>query len=332
MPFGQEVGSLKRLKEGLKGSGPIRFIPKNGRIMVRFLEEPSKWVKYFEVFDTIRSQGWPVPEDESAPGYPDPDMRKSKRYLCNAVDIERDEVIALQLPTSLVNDLVIRYERYDTLTDRDYELFRTGSGLDTDYGLTPEPSSKRNMAKYKAVDLEATLQQAYDLVWAEGDTDELVDDDEPAPTRNRAATTQATKAAKATKATKKAAAPEPEPEPTMADLGALADNGEEAAAIRLTELADDQGIDPDIYDTWAALAEALEGDVEEDSPDAMEVEAEEEDADDDDDDLPLDSGDSYTEEELDGMQIAELRVLARENGIVTRSLAKPAIIDKLMGR
>src|SRR5215471_17088568 len=138
MPFGQQVGSMKKLKEGLKGGiGPIKFIPKNGNIMVRFLDEPNLWVKYFEVFDQVRNVGWPVPDDESAPGYPDADMRKTKRYLANVVDVtgDRDEVVALQLPTSLVNQLVIRYERYDTITDRDYELFRSGSGLDTDYGL-----------------------------------------------------------------------------------------------------------------------------------------------------------------------------------------------------
>lgn len=321
MPFGQEVGSLKRLKEGLKGSGPIRFIPKNGRLMVRFLEEPEKWSKYFEVFDPIKNQGWPVPEDESAPGFPDPDMRKTKRYLANAVDTERDEVIALQLPASLVNDLVIRYERYDTLTDRDYELFRTGSGLDTDYGLTPEPASKRNMAKYKALDLEDVLQQAYDAVW--GDTDDGITDEEPL-VPEPAPVARAAK--KATKATKKAAVVEP---PTFTELGELADNGDEPAAIALTEAAIAADIDPDDYPTWAGLAEVLEdGEGLLDEPEPAE---EDEPPLEDDDDEPLPDSDTYSEEELEAMQIAELRVLARENGIVTRGMGKKEVVAALMG-
>jgi hypothetical protein len=324
MPFGQEVGSLKRLKESLKGIGPIRFIPRDGRLMVRFLEEPNKWVKYFEVFDPVKNVGWPVPEDESAPGYPDPDMRKTKRYLCNAVDTERDEVIALQLPASLVNDLAVRFERYDTLMDREYELFRSGTGLDTSYGLTPEPASKKNMAKYKALDLEDCLQQAYDLVW--GDSNGIEEEDEPPPPRRAATKT----ASKATKATKKAA---PKPEPTTQELGLAADHGDEKAAVKLTEMADDLGIDPDDYNTWASLADALEGGLEDAGSDDEEdepVEAEDEEEDEPSED-PGD-GDTYTEEELESMQIAELRVLARENGIVTRNLAKPQIIAALMGK
>jgi hypothetical protein len=329
MPFGQQVGSMKKLKEGLKsGAGPIKFIPKNGNIMVRFLEEPDKWVKYLEVFDSVRNVGWPVPEDESAPGFPDPDMRKTKRYLANVVNIERDEVVALQMPTSLVNDLVVRYERYDTLLDRDYELFRTGEGMtNTTYGLTPEPASKRNMAKYKAIDLEDALRQAYDAVWADSDGDDI---DEDVPPPRKAATKAAAPAKKAAKAAKRVPEPEPEPEPeasvALYDLGELADSdseGNDAAVEQLTDLAKAAGIDPDDYGTWANLAEALaEQDGDEDEPFDAEDEAE-----------PAEDTDSdnYSEEELMGMSIGELRVLARDNGIVTRGMSKGEVVAALMG-
>lgn len=347
MPFGQQVGTVKKLKEGLKGSGPLKFIPKEGNIMVRFLEEPNKWLRYFEVFDTVRNVGWPVPDDESAPGYPDPDMRKSKRYLASVVDISRDEVVALQLPTSLVNDLVVRYDRYETITDRDYELFRTGSGLDTSYGLTPEPASKRNMAKYKTLDLEDCLQQAYDAVWADGDgdIDEDTDDEPIIPPRStrtaRKAPAAPAPAKKASAATKKAAAkPAPEPEPEdVIELGHMADDdGLDAAAQRLTELAQAAGLDPDIYETWSALAEALDAGDEPlvDTDDAFgdddptdDMPAGDDD-DDDSDDSDLDS-DTYSRDELTAMSMEDLRTLARDNGIVTKGLAKSEVVDSLMG-
>jgi len=334
MPFGQQVGSMKKLKEGLKsGAGPIKFIPKNGNIMVRFLEEPDKWVKYLEVFDAVRNVGWPVPEDESAPGFPDPDMRKTKRYLANAVSIERDEVIALQMPTTLVNDLVVRYERYETLLDRDYELFRTGEGMTgTNYGLTPEPASKRNMAKYKPLDLEEALQQAYDAVWAEGDDSDIEEEAEPpvkkATTRKAAA--PAKKATKATKRAPKPPEPEPEPEPTLFDLGELADSDDEGnddAVERLTALATATGVNPDDYGTWADLAEVLanqNGDDDAEEP----FDAEDEDAEPAED---SEGDDNYSEEELMGMTIGELRVLARDNGIVTRGMGKGEVVAALMG-
>ena len=69
----------------------------------------------------------------------------------------------------------------------------------------------------------------------------------------------AKKAAKATKAAKKAA---PKAEPDFAELGRAADeDGDDASAEKLTELATEAGLDPDDYGTWTELSEALAGGV-----------------------------------------------------------------------
>lgn len=178
MPFGQKATSLKQLKKNLKkGSGSfIQFIPKEGSLTVRFLQEPEEWVAFTEVYDPTLRRGYPLPE-EGMPGYDD-DLRRSSRYLCNALDVENDKVIPLQLPKTLVNQLVVRYEKYDTICDRDYELIRDGEGKETTYMASPESPSARKVTKYmnQLIDLEKALEDAYNNVFGGDDTEEDEDD------------------------------------------------------------------------------------------------------------------------------------------------------------
>lgn len=184
MPFGSKPKNLKQLKADLKkGSGGfIGFIPKEGSLTIRFLTEPEEWVSFTEVFDPVLQKGYPLPE-EGQPGY-DEELRQSKRYLANVLDVENDKVIALQMPKTLANQIVIRYEKYDTIMDRDYELMRDGAGKDTTYMATPEAPTTRKLAKYENshLDLEEVLEKAYNAVW-DADADE--DDDDPPKKKNK---------------------------------------------------------------------------------------------------------------------------------------------------
>ena len=67
----------------------------------------------------------------------------------------------------------------------------------------------------------------------------------------------AKKAAKVAKAVKKAAPKKVEPD--YDELGGEADNGDEDAVTKLTELAEEAGVDPDEYATWSELASVLAG-------------------------------------------------------------------------
>ena len=49
----------------------------------------------------------------------------------------------------LANRLVVRYERYKLYMDRDYEIMRSGKGLDLSYDITPEPASEFDSSKYQ---------------------------------------------------------------------------------------------------------------------------------------------------------------------------------------
>ena len=174
MAFGKQMGSVKAVKDSAKsgGNGRMAFIPSDKTFVVRFLHEPENWIMYSEVYDASTKKSFPVPDDPSMPGYPDADVRRTDRYLANVVDIDRDTVKAIKLPKSVVNALIVRYEKYGTLTDRDYELYRTGSGLDTEYFADPEAPSQRKLDKYDAHDLEDVLTEAYETIFGTQSSDD----------------------------------------------------------------------------------------------------------------------------------------------------------------
>lgn len=323
MAFGRKVGSIGELKKSLKKKTGtfIKYIPKekDGTITVRFLEEPETWISFQEVFDQVKRASYPVP-DEGMPGFPSGDDRVSTRYLANAIDTEADKVIPLQLPKDLANQLVVRYEKYGTICDRDYELGRSGAGLDTTYYLTPESPTTRKVDKYEALDLEQVLEDAYNNVWG--------DDVEDKPAVKSKVTAGAA-------AKRRAQVEEVEDEPDDLDaLATAADDEDDAdAQERLTELADAKGIDTDDYETWAEVADALSEATVDGTDEAPEPD---EDDGTDADDEPEEGdgeegGDFYTREELTPMPIGELRAIARDNSIVTTGLSKAALIDALLG-
>ncbi len=65
--------------------------------------------------------------------------------------------------------MVVRYERYGTLLDRDYDLLRTGKGLNTEYDVETNAQEDRKLGQYDLIDLEETLTDAYDSVFGSDD-------------------------------------------------------------------------------------------------------------------------------------------------------------------
>jgi len=178
----QQMGSMKALKESLKkggGSGSVTYIknvPSEG-ITVRFLTEPEQWFGYYEYWDDVAKNFVPMVEGEILPD----GARASFRYLASALDVDSDRVIPLKLAKTTANSLILKYDKYDTMMDRNYELQKHGEGLDTTYDVTPDSPSKMNLAKYEGVDLESILVSARKMALGEDasvDEDLSVDDDD----------------------------------------------------------------------------------------------------------------------------------------------------------
>ena len=157
---GKKMGSVKALKESLKKGGSsmqtyIKNVPAEG-ITVRFLTEPEEWFGYYEYWNDESRNFCPMAVGEVLPDGAKP----SFRYLASVLDIETDRVIPLKLAKTAANSLILKYDKYGTMLDRNYELQKHGEKLDTTYDVTPDAPSKLNLAKYEVIDLEQILLDA----------------------------------------------------------------------------------------------------------------------------------------------------------------------------
>ncbi|AKL88352.1 single strand DNA binding protein [Gordonia phage GMA6] len=178
-----KAGSIKKLKSSLKKGGGgafIRNVPKDGSLTVRFLTEPEEWVEYQEYYvEGMEPAFFPAFEGL------DPDVvaearKPSKRYLACVVDRDSNEVVPVKMPKSLVESLMKKYDKYETIMDRDYELVRDGEGFDTTYEAIPEAPKKMNVSQYDVLDLMDVLnKQVPSSLTGEDDDDEDEDDTPP---------------------------------------------------------------------------------------------------------------------------------------------------------
>ena len=177
-----KTGSIKKLKASLKrgGSSFVRNVPKDASITVRFLTEPNEWVEYLEYY----AEGMEPPVFPAFEGL-DPAItaelqRPSKRYLACAVDRDSNEQIAMKLPKTLVSSLMKKYDKYETIMDRDYELVREGTGIETTYEAIPEAPRRMNVSAFDPLlDLMDVLQNQIPPSLLGEDPDDEDDDDPP---------------------------------------------------------------------------------------------------------------------------------------------------------
>ena len=157
---GTKLGTIEAVKASLKRGANsnfhyIKHVGEDGMV-VRFLTEPEEWFGYQEYYDVENKQFVPMVVDEVLPD----GVRPSFRYLTCALDTVTDRVVALKLAKTCANLLMIKYEKYGSVTDRNYELDRHGVGLDTTYDVTPCSPTKVNIKKYDLLELDEILEQA----------------------------------------------------------------------------------------------------------------------------------------------------------------------------
>jgi hypothetical protein len=326
---GGKVKSIATLKSSMKkgggGSQYLARVPADGTLTVRFLTEPTEWVTYFEHYDQVR-KFYPCTDD--CPGCTEGD-RPSARYLSNALDVGETRVIPLVMPKSMAGSVLKKYEKYATLLDRDYELSRSGTGLDTEYDVTPEPPTKMNIDRFDLINLMEILEGQLEM--ADNSTSTSDDDDDDAPVAKTPAKKTAAKPSKA-------AADDDDDDDSDEDDDDLDEDSsdddggddfwkrEDLEGMSLKELrqaaldtgytsADVRGLDSD------AIMELLTtGDASSD-----------EDSDDDDSDGSDDSDEELSEDDLRAMSLAEVKALAKEMGVRLKAgTSKDDIIDLIL--
>lgn len=165
---------------------------RDGTTTVRFLEEIDDWTPYWEHYDQGKKKYFPCPGREVCPVCTDPDndSRASKRYLVNALvqssdnkNVKAGYVNLYKIPGSLIEKILRRSDKYGTLTDRDYEVIRSGSGLNTEYDLETSDRDEVDIAKYleKGFDHEEALQEAWKAYGAKVVEESQDPEDAPKP-------------------------------------------------------------------------------------------------------------------------------------------------------
>jgi len=346
---GGKIKSIANLKASMKkgggGSAYLSRVPADASLTVRFLTEPDDenngWVQYYEHYDQVRKF---YPCTDACPGCMEGD-RPSARFLSNALDVAEGKVIPLVMPKSMAASILKKYEKYATLLDRDYELSRSGTGLDTEYDVTPEPPSKMNLTRFDLIDLWDILKDQ--LAQAEGIVSSG-DDEDDAP--------KATKPLRAVKP-----APADDDDDADEDDDEVYANGGSGAVAVMDADTDDDVDDEDVDDddgymtredymemSLAELKALAKDDVgftvaelrgkDKDAIVDMLLEVTEEElsggADDDDSDAD-DSDDSddeeLTEDDLRSMSLAEVKNVARELGVrVKAGTSKDDIVDLIL--
>ena len=177
MKFGTEIAQMAKKRAVATGEQKAWFIRHNETITVRFLHEPPTWMAFKQAWDQGQRTSWPVPE-----GAPfDPDLQVSMKAYANILMLDDgqgncpDKVFALLLPKTLKDQLTAHYEHEGTITNCDVDIWKVGEGLETTYMCKLLPPADRDVSKYKPHDLEQLLQEQYDRVWGEVESEPVTD-------------------------------------------------------------------------------------------------------------------------------------------------------------
>jgi hypothetical protein len=144
----RKIGTVARLKAASKKGGGgedfIKGFKDNEPATLRFLTEPLDWIEYVEHYNEEFSF---FPCSDDCPACKD-GVRGSKKFLAAAIDVEEGVQTLYKLPKTVMSSLNRSYERNGTILDRDFEIIRTGSRLDTEYDVAPAQPSRVKLSRF----------------------------------------------------------------------------------------------------------------------------------------------------------------------------------------
>lgn len=175
------MGLIDDIKNDVKKSGTnkgkILYVKEGAKIRVRFLQEMDEGLKI--TFHDSYSEGvnYPCRENygKDCPGCEDDSLRTRDMYAWSVYDYEANEVKILLYAVnncSPVAALVSMYEAYNTMTDRDYIISRTGKGQNTSFSVVPMDKQKFRNSKMKAFSKSKVFEIIDKAFPFEGDEDD----------------------------------------------------------------------------------------------------------------------------------------------------------------
>jgi hypothetical protein len=156
--------------------------PKDGTFKFRVLQEPKDWVYFWEHYPPV---GFPFPctnDRKTCPGCisDNEKMKKpSRKVAFNA--LEGEYVNVWKIPPLLADKLKLRFDRFGTVTDRDYSFTRyKTSGDKTEYDVEGEAPREIDLSKFELKEIEPMLVESYNEVWGDSQkvraTEQRIDD------------------------------------------------------------------------------------------------------------------------------------------------------------
>lgn len=155
--------------------GWIKYIKEDGETTLRFIDEWPEWISYYEHYDPDMRVSYPCTGNKSTcvgcrkrEGQPK-DSRdgvgNAHRLLVNALDKE-GYVHLWKLPFSLRENLVKVYEKYGTITNRDFTINRYKTGGNTKYSIMnedkePYGAEKMSELRGRRQDMNDALKEMY---------------------------------------------------------------------------------------------------------------------------------------------------------------------------
>jgi hypothetical protein len=174
MKFG--MSPEEAASEPARGGGGGGFIKycKEGKNVLRILDEPDKWIYFWEHYNPT-GFSFPCTRDrDTCPGCTS-DVEKMKKasykVAMNCFDGQYTNV--WKFPNQAVGEkLKARYERIGTIRDRDYMITQIKSAGGTDYdveGLEKEPLTESQVEEFQQYmsDPEQLLAEAYEQSWGD---------------------------------------------------------------------------------------------------------------------------------------------------------------------
>lgn len=160
----KKLGSKKGIERSLKGGGgryALR-VPEEG-VTVRYLTEPEEWYQVEMHFDQDRKTSYPCSGLDDGCIACEEGQEARARWFSVVYNVDDEQVTVFEMPKSVVKALYKKYERYNTITDRNYEITKEGTGLNTSYEVEAfSPEHIRGQDKMEVIDLEAFLTNMQD--------------------------------------------------------------------------------------------------------------------------------------------------------------------------
>jgi hypothetical protein len=158
------AGTVQKLRQNLatastsSNSRKILIVKEDEPVKVRMLQDPDEWMIFYEHYVPENKAFVPALDPDPLSTHPDEKVRRtSLRHMVNVLNLETMQVQLLKMNQDLTNRFMMRYNRYNTLTDRNYEILRTGSGLQTAYDVEADDAEPMDLTRFQGKLHDMTL-------------------------------------------------------------------------------------------------------------------------------------------------------------------------------